>query len=153
MSTPPAIPAIPVGCARLIHLPSFSEAGRGSLAVAELPETLPFQAQRCFFVHGVPAGQARGHHAHHQCAQLMICTHGTCRVWAEARAGGGPEVFHLDSPGLALLVPPGVWITYQTGGPDACLIVLASRVYEPEDYITDRTQWTHLPQPPTPSRP
>ncbi|MCA1963249.1 MAG: FdtA/QdtA family cupin domain-containing protein [Prosthecobacter sp.] len=128
----------------LLHLPTHSNHGRGNLSVAELPDTLPFPVRRCFLVHDVPRGQVRGGHAHRRCAQLMICTHGSCQI--ETITPRRQQHFLLTTPSHALLVPPGVWLAYQMSGPDACLIVLASCVYEPSDYITTHPQqWD--PQP------
>ena len=41
----------------------------------------------------------------------------------------------LDDPALALLIPAMVWGSQFQFSPDAVLVVLASRPYEPDDYI------------------
>jgi len=43
----------------------------------------------------------------------------------------------LEGPQVGLYVPPLVWTTLGRHSEDALLLVLASDVYDPEDYIRD----------------
>ena len=49
----------------------------------------------------------------------------------------------LDSPELALYVPPMIWGTQYKYTSDAVLLVLASDVYDPSDYIRDYDRFLH----------
>jgi hypothetical protein len=51
------------------------------------------------------------------------------------------EEYQLNSPGAALHIPPMVWGVQYKYSPDAVLLVLASDVYDPEDYIRDYDQF------------
>jgi dTDP-4-dehydrorhamnose 3,5-epimerase-like enzyme len=43
----------------------------------------------------------------------------------------------LDSPTRGLHIPPGVWSVQFKYSSNAVLVVLASHVYDPDDYIRD----------------
>lgn len=108
---------------------------RGNLAVAEFGESLPFLPRRFFITSGIPSDQVRGEHAHRLCAQFFVCTHGECHVLVDD--GEHREEFCLNRPSLGVLVPPMIWATEHLHSSDSALMVLASRHYEPEDYIRD----------------
>jgi UDP-2-acetamido-3-amino-2,3-dideoxy-glucuronate N-acetyltransferase len=119
---------------RLLELPVIRDS-RGSLSFAQYQETLPFLPKRYFIVFDVGEGQTRGGHAHRQVHQLLVCVKGACRVCIDD--GATRENVLLDRPELALYLPPGIWATQQDFSGDAVLMVLASEVYNPEEYIKD----------------
>jgi UDP-2-acetamido-3-amino-2,3-dideoxy-glucuronate N-acetyltransferase len=126
--------AIGVTGVKLSELPLLIDL-RGGLSFAEYNTSLPFLPQRYFLVFDVPSKNVRGEHAHRTCQQLFICAKGSCSVVVndgERRA----EVL-LDRPNLALYVPPMIWATQYKYSQDAVLLVLASEVYQAEDYIRD----------------
>ncbi|HEX8089194.1 MAG TPA: WxcM-like domain-containing protein, partial [Blastocatellia bacterium] len=43
----------------------------------------------------------------------------------------------LDGPGVGLHIPPMIWATQYKYSSDAVLLVLASDVYDADDYIRD----------------
>jgi dTDP-4-dehydrorhamnose 3,5-epimerase-like enzyme len=117
---------------RLLRLPTFSDA-RGSLAVADGGELLPFPAARYFVISEVPPGQRRAGHAQLRGHELFCCLAGACTVevrWAERR-----EVHRLESPETSLHVPPGVWVECREFSPDAALLVLCSHPYDPAEQV------------------
>jgi len=108
---------------------------RGNLSVRELGDGLPFQPKRYFVVLDVPSREVRGEHAHRTCAQVLICLRGS--VACVVDDGERREEIALDSPEVALHVPPMVWAVQYKYSPDAVLLVLASEPYDPGDYIRD----------------
>lgn len=112
---------------------------RGYLSAAE---NLPFEIKRYFLVFDVPSREVRGEHAHRRCHQFLVCVHGECRVIADD--GKEREEVVLDSPGIGVHIPPMVWATQYRYSPDAVLLVLASEVYQPEDYIRDYAEFCAL---------
>ena len=46
---------------------------RGALVPIELAQTIPFTVARFFWIFDVPAGEARGSHAHKLCHQYLVC--------------------------------------------------------------------------------
>jgi len=112
---------------------------RGSLSFAEYGTSLPFLPQRYFLVFDVPGKDVRGEHAHRTCHQLLICVKGTCSVVVDD--GKNRAEILLDRPNLGLHIPPMVWGIQYKYSPDAVLMVLASKIYEAEDYIRNYDQF------------
>jgi UDP-2-acetamido-3-amino-2,3-dideoxy-glucuronate N-acetyltransferase len=139
-NAPPAQPSAVKGV-HVYRLPQFSDL-RGRLAVGELGEGLPFVPKRFFLVHGVPTREVRGAHAHKRLHQLLVCVAGECAVVVDD--GVRREEIVLDSPGVAVYVPPMVWGIQYKFSPDAALLVLASESYDPDDYIRDYEQYRRL---------
>jgi len=127
-----------VGGSALWRLPHFRD-DRGSLVVAELPTDLPFAPRRIFTVYDVPSYDVRGEHAHRECRQLLLATHGALSVVVDD--GKETREVRLDVPTVALYMPPMIWGVQYKFTPDAVLLVLASHPYAPDDYIRDRAEF------------
>jgi acetyltransferase-like isoleucine patch superfamily enzyme len=108
---------------------------RGNLTARQVGEGLPFLPRRYFIVHDVPSKEVRGEHAHRALHQLLVCITGSVAVLVDD--GIQRQELVLDSPELALHVPPMVWSVQYKYTADAALLVLASDVYDPADYIRD----------------
>jgi len=127
--------------ALLFELPVIKDS-RGSLSFAQYQETLPFLPKRYFVVFEVGEGQIRGGHAHSHVHQLLICVKVSCRLCIED--GTTRENVLLDRPELALYLPPKIWATQENFSRDAVLMVLASEVYDPEEYIKDYQEFVAM---------
>ncbi|MCX6837352.1 MAG: FdtA/QdtA family cupin domain-containing protein [Verrucomicrobia bacterium] len=120
---------------RLFELRHVVDHVRGNLTAAEYGRELPFMPQRCFLTYAIPSQQTRGEHAHRTCAQFLVCAHGECHLCVDD--GENREEFCLNRPTFGVLVPPLVWASEHLHSSDSVLLVLASHLYEPEDYIRD----------------
>lgn len=126
--------------ARLIKLPQFADPdGDGLLVVAEAEEQVPFGDFRRVFTITAPAGAKRAHHAHRLCSQFLLRVSGAFDVVCDD--GSNRKTFSLDQSGLALFVPPGLWLEIDTKQNDSVLIVLCDRHYEKHDYIHDYAEF------------
>jgi dTDP-4-dehydrorhamnose 3,5-epimerase-like enzyme len=114
--------------AYIINLPTYSD-DRGSLTVIE--KILPFDIKRVFFIYN-PKG-IRGGHRHKKTVQCLVCCKGECKVYVNN--GKKKEIYHLNSPNLALILEPEDWHTMFDFSEDAVLLVLASDYYDKNDYI------------------
>ena len=112
---------------------------RGNLVFAEFEKPIPFIPKRYFFVFDVPSREVRGEHAHRECQQFLVCMKGSCSVVVDD--GRKRAEILLDRPNIGLLIPPMVWATEYKYSEDALLMVIASDVYEAEDYIRDYDQY------------
>lgn len=112
---------------------------RGYLSAAE---DFPFEIKRYFLVFNVPSREVRGEHAHRECHQFLVCVHGECRLIADD--SHEREEIVLDSPSIGVHIKPMIWATQYGYSTDAVLLVLASDVYKPEDYIRDYTEFCAL---------
>jgi acetyltransferase-like isoleucine patch superfamily enzyme len=115
---------------------------RGSLVVAETAKGLPFEPKRFFTIFNVPSREVRGEHAHRKLHQFLVCLKGECAVLADD--GHHREEVLLNTPGLGVHIPPMVWAVQYKFSPDAVLLVLASDVYDPADYIRDYDDYRRL---------
>lgn len=118
----------------LISVPSHKNE-LGSLGVIEKREVFPFEIQRLYYLFDVPGGATRGSHAHKQLNQLIIPISGSFDV--ELDNGKAKERFNLNSATTALTVPPGYWRTLENFSSGAAALVLASLIYDENDYIRD----------------
>jgi hypothetical protein len=64
---------------------------------------------------------------------VLVCLRGSIAVVVDD--GHERDQVVLEGPHLGLYVPPMVWTIHYRYSPDALLLVLASDVYKPEDYI------------------
>lgn len=127
--------------ASLFTLPRVTD-GRGSLTVAEAGQHLPFIPQRVFVIRDVPAGVTRGGHAHHWVHEVLVAAAGRLTVTVDD--GTTPVSYTLDHPTTALHLPPLLWRWESDFSADAVLVVMASTLFDPDDYITDRDEYLRL---------
>ncbi len=118
----------------IYHFPSVSDP-RGDLTVGEFDRGFPFRPKRYFIISGVPSSEIRGEHAHRQCHQFLICAYGQCSVTVDD--GTTRLEFQLNRPSIGIYVPPMIWGSQWQYSADAALLVFASELYDPADYIRD----------------
>jgi len=117
------------GMAKIINLTTFTDA-RGNLTVIE--KVLPFAIKRIFYIYGID-NSVRGGHRHRRTRQAAIALQGSCRI--TNNDGTTRELFVLDSPAKCLLLEPADWHQMHDFTPDAILMILASKYFDPDDYI------------------
>ena len=119
---------------RLIDLPKITDP-RGNLTVAEQQKNVPFDIKRAYWVYDVPGGESRGGHAHKQLRQLVVALSGSFTVTLDD--GKERTTVLLNHPYQALLIETGIWRTLDDFSSGAVCLVLASELYDPDDYIYD----------------
>ena len=109
---------------------------RGNLTFFENGPDLPIKSiERVYFLHGVPADEERGGHAHCELEQMMIAVHGSFRVLLERQ--GAKTSVTLSDPKQALLIRPGTWRVLDSFSENAVCMVAASQQYNELDYVRD----------------
>jgi hypothetical protein len=108
---------------------------RGTVSFIETGIDLDFAIRRAFWIHGVPAGQPRGHHAHREVRLAMIAVAGGADLVLDD--GAIRETVRLDRPDRAMLVEPWVWHELVGFAAATVVLVLASSNYAEADYIRD----------------
>ena len=101
----------------------------GNLSFMELP----LYASRIFYVYGVKSGDVRGHHAHKECNQFLICMNGTVNVTCDD--GKNRQVYTLKSSTKGLYVPAMIWSEQYYYSKETMLVGLASHPFDEADYI------------------
>lgn len=124
--------------ATLIRLPEYADL-RGSLSVIQSGAGLQFLPERVFFTYGVANRRVRGSHAHRTLHEVLIAVGGDITVVVDDGIRRAQVI--LDSPALALHVPPMLWLTQYAFSSTATLAVLASDVYDESDYIREYDQY------------
>lgn len=125
---------------RLIELPRIET--HGHLTVVETKRQIPFKIERIYYIYDVPMGQVRGGHAHRNLEQLIIAINGSFDVIVEDKAG--KEIIHLNQPHIGLYLPRMVWRKIENITPEAVCLVVASELYDENDYIRDYDDFNRL---------
>ncbi len=112
---------------------------RGNLVVGESGKELPFEPKRVFMVYDVPNSKVRGAHAHKECHQFLIATHGSIAVILDD--GEIRKEYVLSDASTGLYIKPGVWGIQYKYSEGAVLLVLASHGYDAADYIRDYNEF------------
>lgn len=119
----------------MVELDRHHSDRKGNLTVVENGITLPFDVKRVYYLYDVPGGENRGSHAHKELSQLIIAASGSFTVTLDD--GKCKRSFFLNRPYQGLYVKPGMWRDLEDFSSGAVCMVLASDVYQKEDYIRD----------------
>jgi hypothetical protein len=123
---------------RLIDLPKIIDP-RGNLTVAEQLREVPFNVERVYWTYDVPAGESRGGHAHRECEEVIVAVSGSFDVTLDN--GEERKTYHLNHPYQGLYVGTGIWRTLDDFSSGAVCLVIASHLFEEEDYIRDYDEY------------
>jgi len=119
----------------IIELSKHHSDRKGNISVVQNGDTIPFDVKRVYYLYDVPGGESRGAHAHRKLSQLIVAVSGSFRVTLDD--GNVKRSFVLNRPYQALFVKPGIWRDLDDFSSGSVCMVLASEVYQPEDYIRD----------------
>jgi dTDP-4-dehydrorhamnose 3,5-epimerase-like enzyme len=117
----------------MVELDKHHSDRKGNLTVVENGKTLPFDVKRVYYLYDIPGGESRGAHAHKELEQLIIAASGSFTVTLDD--GNCKRSFFLNRPYQGLYVKPGIWRDLDDFSAGAVCMVLASDVYNAEDYI------------------
>lgn len=115
---------------------------KGNLSVVENGKTLPFDVKRVYYIYDVPSGESRGAHAHRELEQLIIAASGSFTITLDD--GNSKRTFFLNRPYQGLYIKPGLWRDLGDFSSGAVALVLASEVYQKEDYIRDYEEFLNF---------
>ncbi len=120
---------------RVIDIPRIvDEGGRGNLSVIE-KDCIPFKIERVYYLYDVPIDAYRGGHAHKNLKQFLVPLSGSFDVIL--KDGKNTKTVTLNKPNKGLLIVPGIWRELENFSSGAVCLVLASEVYNEDDYIRD----------------
>ncbi len=117
---------------------------RGMLVALEEFNDIPFHIKRVYYMYDTKEGVIRGYHAHKSLEQILICIHGSCKVKLDN--GREKKIVHLEKPYEGLYVANNMWREMYDFSKDAVLLVLASEVYNEDDYVRDYDEFLKLVQ-------
>ena len=105
------------------------------MTAVESGDLIPLDGKRVYYLYDVPGGESRGAHAHKALYQLLIAASGSFSVTLDD--GRDKRTILLNRPYQGLLIVPGIWRTIDDFSSGSVCLCLASRLYEPDDYIRD----------------
>lgn len=124
---------------KLINFPKNHQLN-GNLTSITNGIEVPFDINRIYYLYDVPGGEERGGHAHKELYQIMVALSGSFRVTLDD--GINKQSFNLFQPYQGLLIPPGLWRDLDTFSSGSICMVLASALYDENDYFRDYEKYT-----------
>lgn len=102
---------------------------------------LNFIPKRIFTVTDVPKNSIRGEHAHHETIQYLWCVKGKILVGLD---NGNYVSEKILNPGHGIYIENLVWDYQKFLTGNDVMVVLASTLYNPDDYINDKSKFYDL---------
>jgi hypothetical protein len=122
---------------KIIDIPKI-ERSEGTIGVVE-KESIPFEIKRVYYLFDVPSTAKRGGHAHKNLCQVLIAVSGSFDVIL--KDGSTTKIVPLNKPDKGLLIHNNIWRELENFSSGAVCLVLASEVFEEEDYIRDYNEY------------
>jgi len=119
---------------KIIDLPKITD-DRGNLTFVEEHNHIPFEIKRIYFIYDVPGGEARGGHAYKELEEVFIAISGSFDLNLDD--GSQKKKINLNRSYKAVYVPKGLWRKLDNFSTNSLCLVLASTVYNGDDYIRD----------------
>lgn len=123
----------PITAIEVIDIPKIEDY-RGNISVIE-KEVIPYEVKRVYYLYDVPIGAVRGGHAHIAQYEFLVALSGSFDV--VLNDGLNVTKVTLNKPNKGLLIPIGIWRELEGFSSGAICLVLASDVFDEDDYIRD----------------
>lgn len=105
----------------------------GNITIVEGNQNILFPIKRIYYLYDIPGGETRGGHAHKKLYQLVVAASGSFDVLLDD--GINKKIVTLNRPYIGLQIVPGIWRELLNFSSGSVCLVLASEIYEVEDYI------------------
>lgn len=116
---------------KILSVPKIEDP-RGNLSVIE-NDVIPFEMKRVYYLYDVPSGAERGGHSHKEQQEFLVALSGSFDVILHD--GQHEKLVSLNKPFEGLLIINGIWRELKNFSSGAVCLVIASAVFEEEDYI------------------
>jgi len=126
---------------QILPLPKICDP-RGNLTFIEENKHIPFDIKRVFYTYDVPGGESRAEHANIHTEQFIIAMSGSFDVTVDD--GEKKKTFSLNRAYYGLYVPTKLWRGIDNFSSGAVCLVLASTLYQVDDYIRDYEQYQNF---------
>lgn len=118
---------------QFVYLPKVVD--DGFLVFAQSPQHIPFPIQRVYSIHDADPKLPRGFHAHKKNKQVLFCLNSDIKIIVDD--GKRRETVFMDKPEHGLFLDRMIWHEMHDFKKETILLVLASELYDPGDYIRD----------------
>ena len=122
---------------KIIDIPKIQNP-EGNIAVIE-NDTIPFEIKRVYYLFDVPSSAHRGGHAHRNLNQILIALSGSFDV--VLKDGKSSQKITLNKPDKGLIISNNIWRELENFSSGSVCLVLASDIYNENDYIRDYSQF------------
>jgi hypothetical protein len=126
----------------IVELDRHNSKRKGDICVVENFKTIPFNVKRIYYLYDIPGGVSRGGHAHKQLQQFIVAVSGSFTVTLDD--GNVRRSFTLNRPYQGLLLVPGIWRELGDFSSGSVCLVLASELYDKDDYIHDYVEFLNF---------
>jgi dTDP-4-dehydrorhamnose 3,5-epimerase-like enzyme len=116
---------------KIINVPKIKD--DGFLCFVQHPDQIPFDIKRVYYITSPVPGLPRGKHAHKKTRQILFCLSGKVKMILDN--GKRKKQTTLTSPEDGIIIEPGIWHEMHDMSGETVLLVLASKKYDPNDYI------------------
>jgi dTDP-4-dehydrorhamnose 3,5-epimerase-like enzyme len=117
------------------HLQIHGDENGSLIAIEEYTKVFPYPLKRMYYLFNTREGVVRGKHAHKKLKQLIVCVNGECKILLDNSIDKCEII--LNSPDEAILIEKPMWREIRDLSKDCIVLVLASDLYDKEDYIYD----------------
>jgi len=122
---------------RLIKIPEIFD--DCYLYFAQISDHIPFPIKRIYYILNADTNLTRGLHAHKKNQQIMFCISGSIKLVLDN--GKKRRDLILNKPNLGVFIDKMIWHEMHEFKKNTILLVLASGIFESEDYIRDYAQF------------
>jgi hypothetical protein len=126
---------------RLMAIPEVEDR-RGKLSFIENSLNIPFDIKRVFYILDVPEGEGRADHANIGVEEFVIAMAGSFDVTVDD--GKTQKKITLNRPNFGLYLPKMIWRRLDNFSERAICLVLASSLYDPNDYLFDHIEFRRI---------
>ena len=124
-----------------IDLPKIFD-DRGNLSIIEEENHIPFKIRRIYWIYDVPGGEFRGSHAFKETEEFIVSLSGSFDVILHD--GKEEQKYSLNRSFYGLYVPKLTWRKLENFSTNSLALVVASKVFNENDYIRDFDQFLNL---------
>jgi dTDP-4-dehydrorhamnose 3,5-epimerase-like enzyme len=114
----------------------------GNITALNNSVDIPFDVNRVYYLYDVPGGEDRGGHAHKELQQLIVAVSGSFDITIDD--GRVKKTVSLNRPYYGLHIVPGIWRDLTNFSSGAICLVLASHIYDANDYIRDYEEFIRI---------
>jgi len=117
-----------------IDLPKIVDQRDGCLNIMEVGKSIPFDIKRVYYInHLEHCVSVRGKHAHKELEQVIFCINGSFTLGLDD--GSTKQEIHMWKDNVGVILGKGLWHTMSNFSSGCILLVVASDLYNEDDYI------------------
>jgi dTDP-4-dehydrorhamnose 3,5-epimerase-like enzyme len=119
---------------RWIDLQTVIDGKDGCISIAENFVNIPFAIKRVYYIYNLGDSNAlRGMHAHKNLEQVLFCIKGSFTLSLDN--GESKTEIIMDKVNKGIYLGIDVWLTMRNFSEDCIILVLASELFNEDDYI------------------